>query len=98
MLEPFELIVTMGGTLTDLNLSRLSLLRFRQHDRYHAVFHLGADLALVELIRNFKAARVMANDVLGVHRLHSLILRKINPTLDRYDVIFNARFDAVAVD
>ena len=60
--------------LAHLNFSRLGLLCFRQHDGDHAVFHLGADLALVDLVRNLKAAGVVAHVVFRVDRLHALIL------------------------
>jgi len=38
------------NALTHLNLAGLSLFSFRQHDRDDAVLHLGADLALIDLV------------------------------------------------
>src|ERR1043165_8559529 len=84
--------------LTYLNLSRLGLLRFRQNDCDHPVFHLGADFALVDTIGNLKAACVVTYIVLSVDRMHSLVLRVIDAAFDGDNVIFNARLDGVAVD
>jgi hypothetical protein len=84
--------------LTHLNFARFSLLGFRQHDRDHAILHESANFALIDLVRDFKAAGIMAHVVLGVNRLHPLLVREVNSTLNGDHIILDGGLDAVAIN
>src|SRR5215831_11092950 len=69
------------NALTHRNFARLGLFGLRQYECDHAVvLHLGADLTLVDPIGNLETARIVADVVFGVDRLHSLIFGEVNST------------------
>src|SRR5919197_6164352 len=61
----------------NLNCARLGLLDLGEHQREHAVLQFGSDLVLVDLARKTEAARIVADVVLVIDRLQTLIFEEI---------------------
>ena len=59
----------------DRDLARLGVPGLGQGQGQDAVFEVGADLLLVDLVRQRERARVVTDVVLGIDRLHVLVLR-----------------------
>jgi CheY-like chemotaxis protein len=84
--------------LTHLYLSSFGLFSLRQHYRNHAILQLRTDFTLIDLVGDFKAARIVPDVVFGVDGLHPLILREVNPPLDCDDIVLHVGLNAVALD
>src|SRR3984957_6693163 len=66
----------------DRDLARLGVLGLGQGQGQDAVFEVGADLFLVDLVRQRERARVVADVVLGIDRLQILVLSEVDLSLD----------------
>src|SRR4029453_12099860 len=88
----------METTSAHSDAARLSLLGLGQHQSENTVLHLCADPALINPVGEREAAPVVTDIVLGVDRLHALILGKIELALDREHAIFDAHIDFALID
>src|SRR6185437_9805793 len=63
----------------DRNSARHCLLSLLQRQSQHAVLELGADLFLVDLVRQHEGAGIWPDIVLSVDRLQPLVFREVDP-------------------
>src|SRR5271166_2910883 len=71
----------------DRDLARLGVLGLGQGQGQDAVFEVGADLFLIDRVRQRERASVVADVVLGVDRLHVLVLGEVDLSVDPQDVV-----------
>src|SRR5215469_9087812 len=81
--------------LSHLDPACLGLFGLGQYKRDHAVLHLGTDLALVDLVGHLEAARVVADVVFSIDRLHPLVFGKVDSALDGDNIVLDVGLDAV---
>src|SRR5271166_1820242 len=84
--------------LIDRDLSRDRLLCLLQRQGQDAVIELGADLLLVDLVRQRKRAGEVADIVLGVERLQPLVFGEIDPSFNPKHVVFDINLDILLFD
>src|ERR1700737_468867 len=67
-----------GRNSNNLNLARFGFLHLRKNERHDTILEGGANAFLLDLARKLKAARVVADIVLGVDRAQTLIRYEID--------------------
>src|SRR5581483_9242119 len=87
-----------GGGSADLDPPRLRRLRLPQRQRQHAVLELGADLLLVDLVREAEAPREVADIVFGIERLQPLVLAEVDAAFDAQHVLLELDVDLLLLD
>src|SRR6516225_680418 len=67
---------------SNVDLARLRLLCFREHQHHDAVLQFSADAVLFDLAGELKTSGVVANIIFGIKRLKSVIVGEVHPPLN----------------